>query len=177
VTRASLGATLEAAKHNCQVVYRSRHDGNPADFDDYTWLTQFYSIDGKQIVALGHMEYHGWEHAGMCASTTDTASCWYNVDTFLTSTDGGYHFTSPKPPGNYLLSLPYKYQPNQGPEGYSVDTNILKVSGWYYTTAYSWAWPPRCSQSKGQPACLVPDATWPIRTTNVLDPSFSGMSD
>src|ERR1700731_4615356 len=76
----------------------SRHDGNPADFDDYTWLTEFYSIDGKQIVALAHMEYHGWEHAGMCASKPDTASCWYNVDTFLTSSDGGYHFTSPKPP-------------------------------------------------------------------------------
>jgi len=67
VTRAALGATLETAKHNCQVVYRSHRDGNPADFDDYTWLTQFYSIDGKQIVALGHMEYHGWEQAGMCA--------------------------------------------------------------------------------------------------------------
>jgi hypothetical protein len=171
VTRAGLGATLETAKHNCQVVYTSRHDGNPADFDDYTWLTEFYNIDGKQIVALGHMEYHGWEHAGMCASKTDTASCWYNADTFLMSKDGGYHFTSPKPPANYVLSLPYKYQPNQGPEGYSVDTNILKVGDWYYTTAYSWAWPPRCGQGKGQPPCLVPDATCPIRTANVLDPS------
>ena len=44
----------------------------------------------KQIVALAHMEYHGWEHAGMCASKTDTASCWYNVDTFFMSKDGGY---------------------------------------------------------------------------------------
>jgi hypothetical protein len=171
VTRAGLGATLEIAKHNCQIVYRSRHDGNPADFDDYTWLTQFYNIDGKKIVALGHMEYHGWEHAGMCATKTDTPSCWYNVDTSLMSNDGGYHFASPKPPANYLLSLPYKYQPNQGPEGYSVDTNILKVGGWYYATAYSWAWPPRCGQGKGQPPCLVPDATCPIRTANILDPS------
>src|ERR1700730_5297470 len=65
VTRAGLGPTLETAKHNCQIVYKSRHDPNPANFDDYTWLTQFYSIDGKQIVALAHMEYHGWEHPGM----------------------------------------------------------------------------------------------------------------
>jgi hypothetical protein len=170
VTRAGLGPTLETAKHNCQIVYKSRHDANPANFDDYTWLTQFYSIDGKQIVALAHMEYHGWEHPGMCASKTDTAACWYNVDTFFMSNDGGYHFASPKPPANYLLSLPYKYQPNQGPEGYSVDTNILKVGPWYYATAYSWAWPPRCGDGKGQAPCLVPDASCPIRTANILDP-------
>jgi hypothetical protein len=171
VTRAGLGPTLETAKHNCQVVYRSHHDGNPADFDDYTWLTEFYSIDGKQIVALAHMEYHGWEHAGMCASKTDTASCWYNVDTYFMSRDGGYTFASAKPPANYLLSLPYKYQPNQGPEGYSVDTNILKVGDWYYASAYSWAWPPGCGEGKGQRPCLVPDATCPIRTADILDPT------
>jgi hypothetical protein len=171
VARAGLGATLETAKHNCQVIYRSRHEGNPAEFDDYNWLTQFYSIDGKQIVALGHMEYHGWEHPGMCASQTETVSCWYNADTSLISNDGGYSFTSSKPPSNYLLGLPYRYQPNQGPEGYSVDTNILMVGGWYYATAFSWAWPPNCGQSEGQPPCLVPDGACPIRTANILDPS------
>lgn len=170
-TRAGLGATLETAKHNCQIVYASRHDGNPADFDDNTWLTEFYNIDGKQIVALGHMEYHGWEHAGMCASKTDTPSCWYNADQFLVSRDGGYHFASPKPPTNYLLSLPEKYQPNQGPQGYSVDTNILKVGDWYYASAYSWAWPPKCGDGNGERRCLVPDATCPIRTANILDPA------
>ncbi len=171
VTRAGLGPTLETVKHNCQIVYKSHRDGNPADFDDYTWLSQFYSVDGKTIVAFGHMEYHGWEHPGMCASKSDTSRCWYNVDTFFTSNDGGYHFASPKPPANYLLSLPAKYEPNQGPEGYSVDTNILKVGAWYYATAYSWAWPPGCGTGKGQHPCLVPDATCPIRTANVLDPS------
>jgi hypothetical protein len=102
------------------------------------------------------MEYHGWEHAGMCASKTDTASCWYNVDTFFTSNDGGYHFASPKPPANYLLSLPAKYQPNEGPQGYSVDTSIVKVGDWYYASVYSWAWPPKCGEGKGQRPCLVP---------------------
>jgi hypothetical protein len=171
VTRAGLGTTLETTKHNCQVVYNSSHDGNIADFNDYTWLNAFYNIDGKRIVALGHMEYHGWEHPGMCASKTDTASCWYNVDTFNISEDGGYHFARPKPPGNFVLSLPYKYQPNQGPEGYSVDANIVKVGEWYYDEVYSWAWPPNCGTGKGQKPCLVPDAACAIRTANILDPS------
>jgi hypothetical protein len=171
VTRAGLGPTLETAKHNCQIVFKSHHDANPADFDDYTWLTQFYSIDGKKVVALGHMEYHGWEHPGMCASKSDTATCWYNVSTFFMSTDGGYHFAAPKPPANYLVGLPAKYEPNKGPEGYSADQNILKVGDWYYSAVYSWAWPPGCGNGKGQQACLVPDATCPIRTANILDPT------
>ncbi len=171
ITRAGLGPTLETVKHNCQVVFNSARDANVADFNDYTWLSAFYSVDGKQIVGLGHMEYHGWEHPGMCSKKTDTASCWYNVDTFNLSSDGGYHFVRPKPPGNYFLSLPAKYQPNQGPQGYSSDTGIVEVGSWYYATAYSWAWPPNCGTGKGQKPCLAPDATCPLRTANILDPA------
>jgi hypothetical protein len=171
ITRAGLGATLETTKHNCQVVYNSAHDGNIADFNDATWLNSFYNVDGKRIVALGHMEYHGWEHPGMCAQKTDTAACWYNLDTYNLSDDGGYHFARPKPPGNYFLSLPIKYEVNQGPEGYSVDANIVKVGEWYYDEVYSWAWPPKCGGGMGQKPCLVPDGACAIRTSNILDPS------
>ena len=171
VMRASLGPTLESVKHNCQVAYNSRHDGKPENFDDATWLNSFYSVDGKRVVALGHMEYHGWEHAGMCASKTDTAACWYNAETFLMSEDGGYHFTSPKAPANFVLGLPYKYEVNQGPEGYSVDTNIIKTGGWYYAMATDWPWPPNCGDGKGARPCLVPGGAAPIRTGDILDPS------
>lgn len=171
VTRADVGPTLETAKHNCQVVFKSQRDGNLAAFNDYTWLTQFFSIDGKKIVAFGHMEYHGWEHPGMCAGKSDTPTCWYNVSTFLTSSDGGYHFAASKPPMNYLVSLPVKYQPNKGPEGYSADQNILKAGNWYYSAVFSWPWPPGCGPDKGLQACLVPDGTCPIRTANILDPT------
>jgi hypothetical protein len=171
VMRASLGATLESVKHSCQVAYNSRHDGKPGDFDDATWLNSFYSVDGKRVVALGHMEYHGWEHAGMCASKSDTSSCWYNADTFFMSEDGGYHFTSPKPPASFVLGLPYKYEVNQGPEGYSVDTNIIKSGEWYYAMATDWPWPPNCGDGKGARPCLVPGGAAPIRTADILDPS------
>jgi len=171
VTRAGLGPTLESAKHNCQAVFKSAHDGNIADFNDATWLNSFYNLDGKRIVALGHMEYHGWEHAGMCTSKTDSASCWYNVDTYLLSEDGGYQFARPKPPGNFFLSLPYKYQVNQGPEGYSVDANIVKVGHWFYDEVYAWSWPPNCGKEKGQKPCLVVDGACAIRTENILEPS------
>jgi hypothetical protein len=107
----------------------------------------------------------------MCASKTDTVACWYNVDTFHLSEDGGYHFASPKPPGSFVLGLPYKYQVNQGPQGYSVDTNIIKVGGWCYAIATGWPWPPNCGDGKGARPCLAPDGAAPIRTADILDPS------
>ena len=168
VTRAGLGSTLESTKHNCQIVYKSSHDRNIAEFNDYTWLNAFYNIDGKRIVALGHMEYHGWEHS-MCKVKTDTNDCWYNVDTFNISEDGGYDFSRPKPPANYFLSLPYKYEISEGPEGYSVDSNIIKVGKWYYDSVGGWPWPPNCGTGKGQRPCLVPGGVCPIRTSNILD--------
>src|ERR1700758_457625 len=64
-----------------------------------------------------------------------------------------------------------KRNPLYGYVTYSADLNILKVGDWYYAAAYSWAWPPGCGSGKGQPACLSPDATCPMRTANILDPA------
>jgi hypothetical protein len=168
--RQNLGPTLESAKHSCHVAYDSTHDPNPAHYNDSTWLDSFYSLDGKNIVALGHMEYHGWEHKGECHSQDDNA-CWYNADTFHLSSDGGYHFQSFNAPANYFVGLPFKYEIDQGPEGYSVDTNIVKVGNWYYAMATDWPWPPNCTAEKGPTHCLVPFGGSPIRTANLLDVS------
>jgi len=169
VMRASLGPALESVKHNCEVAYNSHHDPNPADFDDATWLDSFYSVDGKQIIALGHMEYHGWEHPGECSLQGNyTAACWYNGDTFHVSKDGGYHFGSFKPPANYILSVPYQYVVNGGPEGYSIDTNVVKAGDWYYAMATGWGWPANCFFSTD---CFVYGGAAPIRASDITDPT------
>ncbi len=170
VMRASIGPTLETVKHNCEVAYRSHHDPNPADFDDNTWLDSFYSIDGTNIVALGHMEYHGWEHPGECYEQGNySAACWYNGDTLHLSNDGGYHFGSFKPPANYILSVPYRYLVNSGPEGYSIDTNIVKSGDWYYAVVTGWGWPANCFFEYSD--CLVFGGAAPIRTSDITDPT------
>jgi len=169
--RASLGPTLETVKHNCKVAYSSHHDPNPAHFDDSTWLDSFYSIDGDLIVALGHMEYHGWEHPGQCSSKDYDPACWYNADTFHLSKNGGYHFGSFPAPGNYVLGVPYKYEVNRGPEGYSIDTNIVKTGDWYYAMVTGWPWPPNCIEGDKSNPCLVHSGGSPIRTSNILDPA------
>lgn len=166
----SLGPTLESATHTCDAGYRSANDPDPTDFNDQVWIDSFYTLDGKKIAGLSHTEYHGWAHPGECYSQ-NYGDCEYDSDTFHISYDGGYHFDSFQPPANFLAGIPYKYQIDRGPQGYSVDTNIIQWQGWYYAMATAWMWPQNCSGQQGPHACLVPSGGGPIRTQDVFDAS------
>jgi hypothetical protein len=166
----SLGRNLDSLQRSCQPAFLSANDPNPADFNDQVWLDSFYTIDGNTIAALSHTEYHGWAHPGECHSQ-NYGECEYDSDTYHVSDDGGYHFKSFNAPQNFLAGIPYVYQVDGGPMGYSVDTNIIEYGEWYYAVATDWTWPANCSGSQGQNRCLVPGGGAPIRTTNVFDPS------
>lgn len=169
----SLGPSLDRIQHSCQPAYLSANDSNPADFNDQVWIDSFYTLDGKTIAGLSHTEYHGWAIQGEChvQGNNQYSACEYDSDTYHFSTDGGYHFATPAVPGNFLVGIPYKYEIDDGPMGYSVDTNIVQVDGWYYAVATDWTWPPNCYGNKGPHRCLVPNGGAPIRTLDVLDPS------
>jgi hypothetical protein len=168
----SLGATLESVQHSCDAAFVSANETNPADFNDQVWLDSFYTFDGKTIAALGHTEYHGWAIPGEChvKGNNQYSACEYDSDTYHQSTDGGYHFFTPKVPGNFLAGVPYKYEIDRGPVGYSVDTNVIELGGWYYAVATSWSWPPNCSGTTGPHRCITSGGA-PLRTQKVFDPS------
>ncbi len=167
----NIGPTLESVQHSCEVGYRSAIDGNPADFNDSVWIDSFYTFDGQHIAGLGHTEYHGWVHPGECnAPPPNFIECEYDADTFHRSNDGGYHFNSPKTPANFLAGIPYQYKVDRGPMGYSVDSNIIELGGWYYAMVTAWTWPPNCTGQTGPHRCLTSGGA-PIRTTDVFDAS------
>jgi hypothetical protein len=167
----SIGPTLDTVQHSCEVGHYSANDANPADFNDQTWIDSFYTLDGKKIAGLTHMEYHGWAHTGRCTFKNGYNGCEYDSDTYHESSDGGYHFNSFKAPANFLAGVPYKYVRDAGPSGYSVDTNIIERDGWYYAMVTAWQWPPNCTGSTGPHRCLTPNGGGPIRTQNVFDAS------
>lgn len=167
VLRQSLGPALTQVRHSCQVAYRSVHDPDPAHHNDSAWLDSFYTMDGKNIVALAHVEYHGWEHPGMCHSEKP-AACEFDADSLFLSSDGGYHFERGRAEPNYF-GIPYRYQVDKGPAGYSVDTNIVKAGEFYYAMVTASSWPPGCVTEPGSRQCLVPSGGVPIRTSNLLD--------
>jgi hypothetical protein len=171
----SLGPDLDNLQHSCDAAFGSANNANPAYFNDQTWLDSFYTLDGKKIAALSHHEYHGWAHPGEC-HTTNIVQCEYDSDTYHESNDGGYHFTSFPAPKNFLAGVPYRYQIDNGPIGYSVDTNVINYDGWYYAVATSWTWPSNCTGSTWPHRCITSGGA-PIRTSDVFDPaSWRGWS-
>ncbi|HSZ64138.1 MAG TPA: hypothetical protein VK828_20235 [Terriglobales bacterium] len=166
----NLGPTLETVQHSCEVGHYSANDPNPADFNDQSWIDDFYTFDGIKIAALTHMEYHGWAHPGECTFKNGYNGCEYDSDTYHESEDGGYHFKSFNAPNNFLAGVPYKYVKDKGPSGYSVDSNIIELGGWYYAMVTSWQWPADCSGQTGPNRCITSGAA-PMRTQNVFDPS------
>jgi len=136
----------------------------PAAYNDQIWLFSFFTFDGIKVAALSHTEYHGWAHPDEC-NTQDIVECEYDSDTFHLSTDGDYHFESFKAARNVVATVPYRYQVDGGPTGFSVDTGIIHYRGWYYAVATAWSWPPGCSN-----ACLISGGA-PIRTRDVFDPA------
>jgi hypothetical protein len=167
----NLGPTLDSVQHSCEVAHYSAGDANPADFNDQTWVDSFYTIDGETVAGLTHTEYHGWAHKGECTFKNGYNGCEYDSDTYHESNDGGYHFGAFKAPANFLAGVPYKYVKNGGPSGYSVDSNIIELGGWYYAMVTSWQWPPNCTGQTGPHRCLTPTGGGPIRTTDVFDAS------
>lgn len=165
----NLGPTLEDVHHSCDPGFNSVGDPNPADYNDQIWLSSFYTSDGVKVAALSHTEYHGWAHPGECA-TQNIIECEYDSDTFHLSTDGGYHFESFKVPKNFVAGVPYKYEIDGGPTGFSVDTGIIHFQGWYYAVATAWTWPLGRSGQTVAVSCLISGGA-PIRTHDVFDPS------
>jgi hypothetical protein len=167
----SLGPSLDNVTHSCEAAHHSANDPNPADYNDQTWLDSFYTEDGKAIAALTHTEYHGWAHPGECHSQNFN-ECEYDSDTYHFSKDGGYHFDSAKAPANLVAEVPFKYVVDEGPIGYSVDSNVVQYGGWYYAVVTDdGSWPVNCSGTTGPHHCRVPYGGAPIRTSNVFDPS------
>jgi len=166
----SLGPDLDSLSRSCTPAFISANDGNPADFNDQVWIDSFYTFDGMKIAGLSHTEYHGWSFPGECHSS-NVGECEYDADTYHQSSDGGYKFESFPAPRNFLAGIPYTYEVDNGPMGYSVDTNIVELGGWYYAVATAWTWPPNCSGVQGPNPCLVPTGGAPIRTHDVFDPA------
>lgn len=169
---ASLGPSLVKLERSCEAAYRSSNNTNPAAFNDQAWIDSFFTPDGINVAGLTHTEYHGWAIPGECHITNGNqySACEYDSDTYHYSTDGGYHFHSLKAPNNFLAGVPYKYVIDDGPIGYSVDTNVISFNGWYYAVSTSWTWPPNCSGSTGPHHCITSGGA-PIRTQNLFDPS------
>lgn len=158
VTRTLIGVDLVRLKKNgCNVAFRSSKNPDPTQYDDQTWLGATWTDDGKSIAAIGHHEYHGELHFGMCTGKTPR-ECRYGVLTLLGSRDGGDTFTRMSHSPIAAVNVPQKF--DQGKDvGFFQPSNIFESEGMKYVFV-------RTSGGGGQSA-----ATCLMRAKNPLEPN------
>jgi hypothetical protein len=161
VVRANIGPNLNQLHHSCDVVFRSKRNPNPADFQHYSWFTGFYTADGRNIAMSMHDEFRGWLAPGMCsiASARPGRDCFWVTTTYSVSHDGGYSFSEPEPPRNLIASVPYRFSRDiSSPVGYGGLSSIVRMNSYFYAMMSAFKY-------EAQPAgnCV-------LRTTDPFDP-------
>jgi hypothetical protein len=158
-------------RRDCEAVFRGDHDPDPAAYNDRIWILAPWTLDGQNIVALGHNEYQGEKHPGRCAYKKYN-ECWYNSIVLLQSRDGGRSFQ--KMPGTLpIATATFRYEDHQGqPRGFFGPTNMVEHAGRFHTVIFTTGGE---GQKRGN--CLfrssrpADDAAWEYWTSEGFRPS------
>jgi hypothetical protein len=138
--RAFTGPSLDSVRIDCRSTYVGRRADDPMGFDDRVWLTSFHTRDGRNVVALGHAEYHGHLRPALCP-WRDYRSCWWNAVVGLASDDGGASFSRPTGAASIVAAPRGPYDPSvRRPVGYFSPSNMLEWEGSLYAFVFAEAY-------------------------------------
>lgn len=156
--RRMVGPGLDQLKQDCAVIYKGGGRDAPEAHDDRSWLTAFYTLDGRTVHALAHNEFHGQRRPALCPAGV-YKQCWRNSVTAALSGDGGASFQRREGGDALVAGPPYRYRGDEGrPTGLFGPSNIFARDGYYYTFIWAEGFD---AQKRG--ACL-------LRTNRLDDP-------
>ncbi|SFL06030.1 hypothetical protein [Methylorubrum salsuginis] len=137
--RALRGPDFDRLKIDCRVVLDSGGKGDPALYDDRSWITATWTEDGARVAALVHHEFQANEHEGRCRSKV-YMECWYNTITAAESRDGGATFARTHPPA-VVAGAPFRQEEEQGRHrGFFNPSNIVGDGRWRLFLASTTGW-------------------------------------
>ena len=135
--RALKGPDLAHLKVDCQIVYASRGDADPARYDDRSWIAATWTTDGRSVSALVHHEYQANAHPGRCRFPA-YMQCWFNTVLEVRSGDGGANFARP---ATVVASAPFRQDVDQGRHrGFFNPSNIVSDGRFAYFLASTTGW-------------------------------------
>lgn len=134
------GPSLLALKPECPVVFRGNGHGDPARYDDRSWIAATWTDDGRTINGLVHHEFQAHRHAGRCR-LPDYLPCWWNSVLGAGSRDGGATFTLNARP--VVAATPFRSEIGQGRHrGFFNPSNIVGHRGGHYALIGTTGWSP-----------------------------------
>jgi hypothetical protein len=86
-----VGPNFDSLKVDCNAVFTSDMDRNPADYNWEEWMGSPYTLDGKTVYAIIHQEYHGDQAGSIRQASGDFGSEQGGHDwTYLSSNGSSY---------------------------------------------------------------------------------------
>lgn len=130
----SIGLTLDAVKHSCDVLMRPADNPNYDASTYHEWIDAPYTLDGSTVYSLVHNEWYPTLIDKQCVWG------WVNSLTLVTSTDGGAHFSHPPDYKVRVPAVPWSKSftctnpfPNDAKYGSFEPTNIVAKERFYYS--------------------------------------------
>jgi hypothetical protein len=144
---------------DCHSLMSSPLDPNPAHYDYMHWVSRVYTENGRDVYALVHTEWHGWEIPGACPAGPGKRRCGVGAVTFAVSHDNGDTYVEPAPPGNFIATAPPRPVTDDVRTGLFAPSAPIKKGNYYYAFALAVA---HGEQEAG--ACLM-------RSPDLADPT------
>ena len=145
------GRSILSLEPSCRSALSSAENADPAAFDGRRYITATWTIDGKNVAALVHNEYHADAHPGRCR-TTNALACWSNTILAAQSSDGGANFLPASP--LVVASAPFRQDVDQTRHrGFFNPSNMFAGPGGVYVFTSTTGW---SGQEAG--ACLLRNA-------------------
>lgn len=154
-----IGPDFDHLTRDCTPLMSSDFDPNPAHYDYTHWLNGLYTENGRDVYALLHDEYHGWEVPGACPSGGAKRRCGAGAVTYAVSHDNGDSYVMPPPPGNFVATVPPRPVIDDVRTGLFAPAPPVKKGNYWYTFSLIGN---NGVQDAG--ACLM-------RSTDITDPS------
>lgn len=125
------GDNLSDLTRQCGRAMVSDRSAIISNFNDSEYLMSPYTENGKDVYALVHNEYHGWEH-GNCSAGVGSIDCYVYATNLAKSNNGGDTFFHETPPNQNIVHTTIPYRMGDANPGYSGPGRIVKKDGYYY---------------------------------------------
>jgi hypothetical protein len=126
-----VGADFNSLVPDCTIIRSSPYDPFAGHYNNAQWIMATYTVNGNEIFALIHNEYHASDYPAQCPSGR-SVDCQHASVSLVRSTDGGASYTNTPPPSQYVAGVPYRYTPDVGRHGVAAPSNIVAKDGFYY---------------------------------------------
>jgi hypothetical protein len=132
-TRRMLGPDFDHLTHECTQRFGLVYDTNPAHYNYIHLIYGTYTENGRDIYAMVHHEWHGWEIPGACPAGFGRRRCGRGGIVYAVSHDNGDTFSSPAPPDNLIADVPTRPGIDDPRTGLLTPSNPIKKGNYLYS--------------------------------------------